>query len=35
VNDRSRWDEMFGDRLEKIEADVARATADWEKRRRR
>jgi hypothetical protein len=35
VNDRSRWDEMFGDRLEKIEADIARATADWEKRNRR
>lgn len=34
VNDRSRWDELFGDRLEKIEADVARAKADWEKVRR-
>jgi hypothetical protein len=34
VNDRSRWDEMFGDRLQKIEDDIARATADWEKRRR-
>jgi hypothetical protein len=34
VNDRSRWDEMFGDRLQKIEDDIARATADWEKRKR-
>ena len=34
VNDRSRWDEMFGDRLQTIEDDIARATADWEKRRR-
>ena len=35
VNDRSRWDELFGDRLQKIEDDIARATADWEKRNRR
>jgi hypothetical protein len=34
VSDRSRWDEMFGDRLQKIEDDIARATADWEKRKR-
>ncbi len=34
VNDRSRWDELFGDRLQKIEDDIARATADWEKRNR-
>ncbi len=34
VNDRSRWDEMFGDRLQKIEDDIARATADWEQRNR-
>ena len=34
VNDRSRWDELFGDRLQKIEDDIARATADWERRRR-
>jgi hypothetical protein len=34
VNDRSRWDEVFGDRLQKIEDDIARATAEWEKRER-
>ena len=34
VNDRSRWDELFGDRLQKIEEDIARATADWQKRNR-
>jgi len=34
VNDRSRWDEMFGDRLQKIESDIARAAADWEQRKR-
>jgi hypothetical protein len=34
VNDRSRWDELFGDRLQRIEDDIARATADWEKRNR-
>jgi hypothetical protein len=34
VNDRSRWDELFGDRLQTIEDDIARATADWEKRNR-
>jgi len=34
VNDRSRWDEMFGDRMQQIEDDIARATADWETRKR-
>ncbi|HSP90950.1 MAG TPA: hypothetical protein VLN08_08585, partial [Vicinamibacterales bacterium] len=34
VNDRSRWDDLFGDRLQKIEDDIANATADWEKRNR-
>ena len=34
VNDRSRWDEMFGDRLQKIESDIARAAAHWEQRKR-
>jgi hypothetical protein len=33
VNDRSRWDEMFGDRLQKIEDDIARVSAEWEKRK--
>ena len=27
-------DDLFGDRLQKIEDDIARATADWEKRNR-
>lgn len=32
VNDRSRWDELFGDRLQKIEDDIAWAAADWKRR---
>ncbi len=32
VNDRSRWDELFGDRLQKIDDDIAWATADWKAR---
>jgi len=34
VNDRSRWDELFGDRLQEIESEIAVATAEWERRRR-
>jgi hypothetical protein len=34
VNDRSRWDELFDDRLREIEDQIARATTDWEKRKR-
>lgn len=35
VNDRSRWDELFGDRLREIEAQIAAATARWNRRTRR
>ena len=35
VNDRSRWDELFGDRLQTIEDDIAWATADWKARQLR
>ena len=34
VHDRSRWDQLVGDRLQEIEDDIARATADWESRNR-
>ena len=34
VNNRSRWDEIFGDRLQEIESEIAAATAEWERRRR-
>jgi hypothetical protein len=35
VNDRSRWDELFGDRLQKVEDDIAWAAADWKRRNSR
>lgn len=34
VNNRSRWDELFGDRLREIESEIAVATAEWERRSR-
>ena len=34
VNDRDRWDELFGNRLEEIESQIALATAEWERKRR-
>jgi hypothetical protein len=32
VNDRSRWDELFEDRSRQIEAQIAEATARWNRR---
>jgi len=32
VNDRSRWDELFEDRSLQIEAQIAEATARWNRR---
>lgn len=34
VNDRSRWDELFEDRSRQIEAQIAAATARWNRRHR-
>jgi hypothetical protein len=34
VNDRSRWDELFEDRSRQIEAQIAEATARWNRRHR-
>ena len=32
VNDRDRWDELFEDRSRQIEAQIAEATARWNRR---
>ena len=32
VSDRSRWDELFEDRSRQIEAQIAEATARWNRR---
>jgi len=32
VNDRSRWDELFDDRSQQIEAQIAEATARWNRK---